>query len=393
MSFLKGLALTFLSLLLFLSLVLFGQALTMNMTLLNADFVADQIDKLDISSLVNESLDDDEEFPQEFRTSLDSSLPAIESWAKEQLIAALDPTYDYLLGRSQDIDLAAILKNTVLNPEGIRSLLEDVDLTALVEDFLNEESVLAVPPGAEFLNDYLETVVMETVSELEPWVKDQAASIVEPVTDYLLGNSPGVNVTISLTPVKDALHDNLRQAFLASPPPELAGSTPAQIQAAFNQVWQDFSLNFPASYDLDEELLGTELKTDFSEALDEAEDTMATAREILGYYQAGFIALIVFILLTIGGIILIQRKVRGSTRLLGVVFLIYGVLEYSGVAIARSAALSAIPDDAPASMEPWLTEFAADAGAPLEILAIVSAAIGVALVITSFVYRRRRNEA
>jgi hypothetical protein len=139
--------------------------------------------------------------------------------------------------------------------------------------------------------------------------------------------------------------------------------------------------------------LGTELKTDFSEALDEAEDTMATAREILGYYQAGFIALIVFILLTIGGIILIQRKVRGSTRLLGVVFLIYGVLEYSGVAIARSAALSAIPDDAPASMEPWLTEFAADAGAPLEILAIVSAAIGVALVITSFVYRRRRNEA
>ncbi|MES0329162.1 MAG: hypothetical protein ABUK06_02625, partial [Dehalococcoidales bacterium] len=245
MSFLKGLALTFLSLLLFLSLVLFGQAMTLNMTALNADFVTDQIDSLDVSSLVDEALDD-EEFPAEFRASLDSSLPAIESWAKEQLTAAIDPTYDYLLGRSQDINLPAILKDTVLDPAGIRSLLEDVDLTALVEDYLNDESLLAVPPGGEFLNDYLEAAVMETVSELESWVKDQAASIVEPVTDYLLGSSTDVNVTISLASLKDALHDNLRQAFLASPPPELAGLPPAQLQTAFNQVWQDFSLNLPA---------------------------------------------------------------------------------------------------------------------------------------------------
>ena len=193
MSFLKGLALTFLSLLLFLSLVLFGQAQTLNMTLLNADFVADQINSLDISSLVDEFLDD-EDFPPEFRASLDNSIPAIESWAKEQLTAAIDPTYDYLLGNSQELDLAAILKDTVLNPVGIRSLLEDVDLTALVEDFLNEESALAVPPGGEFLIDYLETAVMETVGELESWVKDQAASVVEPVTDFLLGNSPWPNI-------------------------------------------------------------------------------------------------------------------------------------------------------------------------------------------------------
>ncbi len=392
MSFLKGLALTFLSLLLFLSLVLFGQAQTLNMTLLNADFVADQIDSLDISSLVDESLDD-EDFPPEFRTSLDNSIPAIESWAKEQLTAAIDPTYDYLLGNSQELDLAAILKDTVLNPVGIRSLLEDVDLTALVEDFLNEESALAVPPGGEFLIDYLETAVMETVGELESWVKDQAASVVEPVTDYLLGNSPSPNITISLTPALDALHDNLRQAFLTSPPPELAGLPPAQLQTAFNQVWQDFSLNLPTSYDLDEALLGTEFETDFAEALSEAEETLDTASEFVGYYQAGFIILIVFILLTIGGIVLIQRNVRRSTRLLGIVFIIYGVIEYVGIVIGRGAAESAIPDDVPASMETWLAGFAADALAPLEIVSIVALVLGAALLVTSFVYRRHQTEA
>jgi len=391
-SFLKGLALPFLSLLLFLSLALFGQALTLNMTALNADFVADQIDSLDVSSLVNESLDD-EEFPPEFRSSLDSSLPAIESWAKEQLTAAIDPIYDYLLGRSQDINLPAILKDTVLDPVGIRSLLEDLDLTALVEDYLNDESVLAVPPGGEFLNDYLEAAVMETVSELESWVKDQAASAVEPFTDYLLGNSPGVNVTISLAPVTDALHDNLRQAFLASPPPELAGLPPAQLQAAFNQVWQDFSLNLPASYDLDEELLGTEIGTDFTEALTSAEEALGTARDIISYYQAGFIALIAFILLTIGGVVLIKRSVRGSTRLLGIVFLIYGALEYAGILIIKSVTESVVPGDVPSSLGTWLTGFAADALAPLETLAIVSVALGAALLVTSFVYRRHQTEA
>ncbi|MES0278685.1 MAG: hypothetical protein ABUK03_02935, partial [Dehalococcoidales bacterium] len=365
---------------------------TLNMTALNADFVTDQIDSLDVSSLVDEALDD-EEFPAEFRASLDSSLPAIESWAKEQLTAAIDPTYDYLLGRSQDINLPAILKDTILDPAGIRSLLEDVDLTALVEDYLNDESVLAVPPDGEFLNDYLEAAVMETVSELESWVKEQAASIVEPVTDYLLGNSADVNVTISLAPLKDALHDNLRQAFLATPPPDLAGLPPAQLQAAFDLVWQDFSLNLPASYDLDEALLDTELPADISQALADAEERLDTASDIIGFYQAGFIALIAFILLTIGGIVLIKRSVRGSTRLLGIIFLIYGVLEYAGILIIKSVTESVVPGDIPASMETWLIGFTADVLAPLAIVSIVIMAVGAALLITSFVYRRSQTEA
>ena len=46
------------------------------MTALKADFVTDRIDSLDVSSLVNQSLDDGD-LPQEFRASLDANLPAM----------------------------------------------------------------------------------------------------------------------------------------------------------------------------------------------------------------------------------------------------------------------------------------------------------------------------
>ncbi|MES0329705.1 MAG: hypothetical protein ABUK06_05400, partial [Dehalococcoidales bacterium] len=124
-----------------------------------------------------------------------------------------------------------------------------------------------------------------------------------------------------------------------------------------------------------------------------AEEALDTASDIIGFYQAGFIALIAFILLTIGGIVLIKRSVRGSTRLLGIIFLIYGVLEYAGILIIKSVTESVVPGDIPASMETWLIGFTADVLAPLAIVSIVIMAVGAALLITSFVYRRSQTEA
>ena len=53
MKVLKGLELTILSLLLFLSLAVFGLAFTLSNTLLNLDFVAAEADKLDVPSLTS----------------------------------------------------------------------------------------------------------------------------------------------------------------------------------------------------------------------------------------------------------------------------------------------------------------------------------------------------
>ena len=62
MGFIKGLALACLSLLLFFSMVFFGLALTLNTTVLNADFITDQIEDLPVSTIVNQSLDDEDSF-------------------------------------------------------------------------------------------------------------------------------------------------------------------------------------------------------------------------------------------------------------------------------------------------------------------------------------------
>ena len=54
MNFLKGLAIGLLSLLLFLSLIIFGLALTLNNTILNPKFIASELDILPVSSLAEE---------------------------------------------------------------------------------------------------------------------------------------------------------------------------------------------------------------------------------------------------------------------------------------------------------------------------------------------------
>ena len=54
MKVLKGILVVILSLLLFISLVIFGIAFLLNSTLLNPDFVSSQVEKTDVSALVTE---------------------------------------------------------------------------------------------------------------------------------------------------------------------------------------------------------------------------------------------------------------------------------------------------------------------------------------------------
>jgi len=63
MKVLKGLALSLLSFLLFLSLSIFGLALTLNLTILNPDFTVSELDRLDIPSLTKDLLS--QQIPQD----------------------------------------------------------------------------------------------------------------------------------------------------------------------------------------------------------------------------------------------------------------------------------------------------------------------------------------
>ena len=133
MNFLKGLTLSLLSLLLFLSLSIFGIAFTINNTLLNPDFVASEVDKIDVSSLIRELTEEQigEQLPQEAQFMEEAIYDVIsdqEPWLKEQVNAAVHSGYDFLLGKSERLSLTISLETL---KESLRDSLRQTFMQSL----------------------------------------------------------------------------------------------------------------------------------------------------------------------------------------------------------------------------------------------------------------------
>ena len=386
MKFLKGLALSLLSFLLLLSLSTFGFTFMLNNTLLNPDFVTNQLNRLNISALVEEILSQQPE--EELRTDLIDALAELEPAMKEQLSAAINSIYDYLLGKSQNLDLALTLRNTILDTDFVVSIMDTLDMSSLIGESLKEQLSGEIP---EEMIGYLDKPLDDTLDELEPWIKDQVGAAADPMLDYLFGQSQGFSVEISLEPVKESLRDNLRQAFLQSPPPEFAGIPQALLGQYFDLFYQEFAGQFPATLVINETLLGTEMPAQIAQMLADAEAQLKQAREAISYSQLGYNVLIGFMLLLVLGIILLNRQVKGSTRELGTIFLTYGAFEYAGILVAKYFAgreLARLP--IPPQLQEWLPGLVSDFLAPLEMFSLGLLIGGVVLLIVSFVYPRIR---
>jgi len=87
--------------------------------------------------------------------------------------------------------------------------------------------------------------------------------------------------------------------------------------------------------------------------------------------------------------------VKGPSRVLGGIFLGYGIINLIAVFISRSIAKTQLTqlDDIPSSMQTWITQFATSSLTPLLILAIVLLITGAALLAVSFIYRRNYPQA
>jgi hypothetical protein len=87
-------------------------------------------------------------------------------------------------------------------------------------------------------------------------------------------------------------------------------------------------------------------------------------------------------------IIVIHRQVRGSTRGLGTTFLSCGILSYAGALVAKNVASTQLPQlNIPVYLQGWVPQLIADTLAPLEIYGIALLAVGVVLLVVSFVYK------
>ncbi|MFC1897262.1 hypothetical protein ACFLX8_01635 [Chloroflexota bacterium] len=195
MKILKGLAIGLLSFLLFLSLYIFGIAFLLNQTVLNPNFISTQLDKLNVSLLVEEIISEqegEEAFPEEQVTALVSTIADVEPIVKEGISDTIVPVYDYLKGKNDSIDLASTIRENLLSSEVIASLMDELDMPSLAEEIISEQA-----SGEEFPEE-LRTALINTITELEPLIKEELIATADPILDYLVGENQSIDLALTL---------------------------------------------------------------------------------------------------------------------------------------------------------------------------------------------------
>ena len=271
--------------------------------------------------------------------------------------------------------VAFLLNQTILNPGFVSSELNKLDVPLLAEELLSEQISEHIPIEEEFVAEVLD----DTITDLEPWMQEQVTDIAYSAYDYLTGSSQSLSVVIPLDPVKESLRDNLWQAFLESPPAELAGASSAELEQYFNDFYQGFSEQIPSTYEFTESSLPPEVLA-----------TVEQVRQVISYFQLGYNLLIGLIVLLIAGIILIDRQIRSTSRKLGIILLPEGILMLVGFFVTKYLVGTQIAQfDIPSYLEEWLPQLVSDFAAPLLMLGIGLSVVGVALLTVSFVYKRQ----
>jgi len=194
MKFLKILALSLLSVLLFLSLSIFGLVLMVNHTILNPDFIIAELNKLDISSLVKDLLS--QQIPQDepyITEIIDDTFADLEPWVREQLHTSIYSGYDYLLGKKQSLNLEIPLEPL---KDSLKNNLRGAILQspppelagappAIVELYINEAHQTideTIPPSFELSGSSLSPEVLSQLTEVK-----QAIGYVQLTYKVLIG--------------------------------------------------------------------------------------------------------------------------------------------------------------------------------------------------------------
>jgi hypothetical protein len=183
----KIIILVFLGILLSLSLLIFGPALMVNQSALNADFVADRVDEVDIVELTDEIIL--EEVPPEaadfmgelLHPVLRFTIGEIEPWLKQQARHIIHVFYDYIEGRNGTLSLIIPLEEKV---KDFRDNLLDAILTSPPAELLGlpVEEIEAqfniyfdqideeIPSAIELDEMLLETEVMQQIEQAKRYV-------------------------------------------------------------------------------------------------------------------------------------------------------------------------------------------------------------------------------
>jgi hypothetical protein len=352
MGFLKSFGTFILSFLLFLSLSVFSFAFLLNSTVLNQDFVTRHIDRLDISELSREIAEEQiaGELPVELAFLEDAIFNLIdeqEPWVKEQLDAAIDSGYDFFLDRTDTLRITIPL-------ESRKQILKDTlwrELNRQLEE--NPELILGL---------------------LKPFVEDNVQQVSQAIPELAL--VPRAQLSEFLDSFIVEIAAQIKREGI---PPEIDFVVEDIARPYFERYYDSFAARIPDELVLDE----ADIPAD-------AMDQILQVKKYIGWFRAGFYWMIVFMALLIAGIYLIHRNIQDPSRAIGIDLLTFGVLDIIGTLLARSyIPFDSLVADIPVSLETWLTGIYNDIFSVMLTFSIVVAAIGVALIVVSFVFRKK----
>ena len=269
------------------------------------------------------------------------------------------------------------INRTVLNPDFVIAQLDRLDVPSLAGEVLREQLPLEQILGE---TEFIAESVDDVIADLEPWIREQASAAIYAGYDYFLGRSESLSLIIDVEPAKETVRESLWQAFIESPPPELAGLPSAEVERHFDEFYQEFSEQIPTTFEINESMIGPEIMV-----------RLEQARHYIGYVQIAYWAAIGAMIALILGIIFLHRRVKGATRLIGGPCLSCGISALVGTLVIKyfvGAMLTQI--DLPTQLQTWLPQFLNDLLAPMQMYGIGLVVAGVALLIVSVAYKRRQ---
>jgi hypothetical protein len=300
MGFLKGFLTTILMIIFFFTLGIFSLAFMIHGTLLSADFVSNQVEKMPISSITRDITEDQigDVLPQDSEFLTEVAYKIIESqepWIKTHLKDAITTGYDYFLGKTNYLSITVPLSDL---KENIKN-----SFWGEMGDYLHEE--LAGKSDAE-ISSYLQNMILQLPEDILPAEFDTLPSAERNLylEQYLreIAGVPPKSGAPPLDPHKKSLADQYVNDFI-----------------------NHFVNKIPNSYIIDESSIGS--------------DTMHTfqnIRQYIGYFQTYYYWLIVLLVVLIGLIFLVNWGVKVPARALGIELLFIGIIDLVGIFILRS---------------------------------------------------------
>jgi len=266
------------------------------------------------------------------------------------------------------LGIVITLNLTVLNPDFVISELAKTNAYSIISDQVRDQ----VPTD----DPYTAQVVDETITELEPWLRDQVNALIYDGYAYLKGNHE-LNFIIPLEQVRTCVKENVEQAVFESLPPELEGVPQSQIQVFLSHIYAEIDNQIPSQIEINEAFLGPEVTAQFQQA-----------RQIVGYIDIGYKVLIGLAVLLILLIALLQWwHLKPIARYTGIPFTTAGALCLIVPTVAGSVILGILSDmvplEIPAEIMASLPQLIGDFSSPLKTYGIALLIVGIVLIVLS----------